>query len=86
MNVVGGVAGLVATLGLLVAWRARQGFAPLFFIVFAPLTLLAVVATLLRDVFAGALTIMLAVPYWGAWMLLYALGGAGMKPPKVPER
>lgn len=73
MNVWAGVIGGVAVIGLLCAWRLR-GFASLLLLVGVPGTAVAAVFGLAADVVSGVMVVLLGVPYWVLFLVLYALG------------
>lgn len=73
MNVWAAVVGAGALFGLVCAWRLRA-FAPAVLLVGIPATAVAGVLGLARDVVSGAMVVLLGVPYWIIFLVLYALG------------
>lgn len=73
MNVWAAVVGTVAVVGLLCAWRLRA-FASAFLLLGIPATAVAALFGLAGDVVSGALVVLLGVPYWVLFLVLYALG------------
>lgn len=84
MNVWAAVVGAVAVIGLLCAWRLRV-FASAFLILGVPATAVAAVFGLAGDVVSGALVVLLGVPYWVLFLVLYALGTVESGVPRSPE-
>lgn len=76
MNLWAAVVGGAAVGGLLCAWRFRR-LVPIVLLVGVPLSAIAALRGLATDVISGVLVVLLGVPYWGVFLVLYMLGAAG---------